>query len=142
MYIEDIDFADDTDFSTDEFEEKEESLLLKFEKRKAGKNQLDDTEEFAASLECPFCGEISDDLRSHLQNCEFAPEDASIDDILPSKKRKRKRKTTSKSTGASTKDREPQEKKQCPYCGKEFIRLGRHLNSCKKKPADAEPVKD
>ena len=122
----------DLDLTIDEFEEEEEEEIpLKFEKRKLVKNETEDGEEFA-SLECPFCGELSDDLRTHLQTCEFAPEDASIDDIMPSRKKKKKAAPKSAS-GKSTK-----EKQACPYCGKEFVRLGRHLSSCPKKPEKAD----
>ena len=116
------------DLSIDEFEEDDEEVSLKFEKRKAGKDQLDDSDDF--SLECPFCGEVFGDLRSHLPNCEFAPEDASIKDIMPSKAKKKK---TTTASGKSTK-----EKQACPYCKKEFIRLGRHITSCPKRPDNAD----
>jgi len=122
------------DLTIDEFEEDDEEVSLKFEKRKAGKDQIDDSEEF--SLECPFCAELVGDLRSHLADCEFAPEDASIDDIMPSKKRKAKKKSTAVS-GKDTK-----EKQVCPYCKKEFIRLGRHLTSCKQRPKDEDKAED
>jgi hypothetical protein len=122
----------DLDLTIDEFEEEEdEEGPLKFEKRKLVKDELEDAEEFE-NIECPFCGELFDDLRAHLPNCEFAPEDASIDDIMPSRKRKKKKKTTTKSAS------DTKEKQVCPYCGKEFVRLGRHLTSCPKKPKDAE----
>jgi predicted RNA-binding Zn-ribbon protein involved in translation (DUF1610 family) len=124
------------DLSLDEFEEFDEEVPLKFEKRKAGKADLEDTEELA-SLECPFCGEIYDDLASHIQDCELAPDDVTMEDILPDRKKKKKKSTkTTGSAGKST-----SEKQKCPYCGKEFQRLGRHLNSCPKKPADASDKK-
>ena len=133
----DIKREDDIDLSIDEFEEEEIELPEKFEKRKAGKGDIED-EDFAELL-CPFCDEIVDDLRSHIESCELAPEDASIDDIMPSKsKKKRGRKPAAKTVKAKTGEKGEQNKQQCPYCGKEFQRLGRHLNSCKKKPADAE----
>ena len=122
------------DLSSDEFEEEDGEVSLKFEKRKAGKGDLDESEEF--SLECPFCAELVGDLRSHLANCEFAPEDASIDDIMPSKKRKGKK----KSTAASGKETKP--KQACPYCKKEFVRLGRHLSSCPERPKDEDKKED
>jgi predicted RNA-binding Zn-ribbon protein involved in translation (DUF1610 family) len=121
----------DLDLTIDEFEEEDEEVPLKFEKRKVGKDQVEDSDEFT-EVECPFCGELSGDLRSHLPNCEFAPNDVNIADIIPSKKKKRKPKTTV-APGEKSK-----EKLVCPYCGKEFIRLGRHLSSCPKKPKDAE----
>ncbi|MFX0010828.1 MAG: hypothetical protein ACFE9R_10965 [Candidatus Hermodarchaeota archaeon] len=120
----------DIDLTSDEFEEEEEEEVpLKFEKRKLAKDELEDSEEFT-EVECPFCGELFDDLRSHLQICEFAPDDASIDDMMPKRKKKKKSAPTSKkdSKGAQV----------CPYCGKEFVRLGRHLSSCPKKPKDEE----
>ena len=83
----------DLDLTSDEFEEEEEEEIpIKFEKRKLAKGEVEDAEEFT-EVECPFCGELYDDLRAHLPNCEFAPEDANIDDMLPSRK-KRKPKTT------------------------------------------------
>ena len=121
----------DLDLTIDEFEEEDEEVPLKFEKRKVGKDEVEDSDEFT-EVECPFCGELSGDLRSHLPNCEFAPEDVNIADIIPSKKKKRKTKTAVASGEKS------KEKKVCPYCGKEFVRLGRHLASCPKKPKDAE----
>ena len=119
--------------SLDEFEEADEQIPLKFEKRKAGKADLADTEEFA-DTECPFCGEVFSDLTTHIRDCELAPDDASIEDLVP--KKKKKKKAPGKKTG--TKRASTSEKKACPYCGKEFIRLGRHLNSCSKKPAEVE----
>ena len=121
----------DLDLTIDEFEEEDIEVPLKFEKRKVGKDDLEDSDEFT-EVECPFCGELSGDLRSHLPNCEFAPDDVNIADIMPTKKRKKKPKATA-TVGKQTK-----EKQACPYCGKEFVRLGRHLASCPKKPKDAE----
>lgn len=141
--IEEIEKDEDLDLSIDEFEEEEEEIPLKFEKRKAGKDALEGGEDFT-NVECPFCGELFDDLESHIQNCEFAPDDASIEDVIPSKpKKKKKRKVTTaekkkeQTNELGTQD-DSQEKKTCPYCGKEFLRLGRHLNSCKKKPKDTK----
>jgi len=128
---------DEIDLTIDEFEEEDEEGPLKFEKRKAGKADLEDSEEFA-EVECPFCGEMFDDLRAHVQNCEFAPDDVSLDDFMPSKKKKKKK----PSTQAKSTDKATKEKKKCPYCGKEFIRLGRHLNSCPKRPADTNEKED
>ncbi len=121
----------DLDLTIDEFEEEDEEVPLKFEKRKVGKDEVEDSDEFT-EVECPFCGELSGDLRSHIPNCEFAPEDVNIADLIPSKKKKRKTKPAVASGEKS------KEKKVCPYCGKEFVRLGRHLASCPKKPKDAE----
>ena len=120
--------------SIDEFEEDDEEQPSKFEKRKAGKADLEDSEELQ-SIECPFCGLMFDDLTSHFKNCEFAPDDASIEDLMPAKKKRRKK------TSAKTNEKTSAKKKKCPYCNKEFIRLGKHLNSCPKKPADAEDIK-
>ena len=104
----------------------------KFEKRKAGKADSD-TEDFQG-IECPFCGDIYDDLASHLRDCDLAPDDASIEDILPKKKKKKKKPGGKAGTsGKSTK-----EKQICPHCGKGFLRLGRHLNSCPKRPTEAK----
>ena len=122
----------DLDLTIDEFEEEEEEEIpLKFEKRKLVKDEIEDGEDFT-NIECPFCGDLHDDLRTHLPNCEFAPEDASINDIMPSRKKKKKA-APKPASGKSTK-----EKQACPYCGKEFIRLGRHLTSCPKKPENAD----
>ena len=140
--LEEIEGEEDIDLSIDEFEEEEEEVPLKFEKRKAGK----DLEEGGnLELECPFCGELFDDLASHIQQCEFAPDDASINDIVPSRPKKKKHKPAKeipKKAAPGEKEEdvgdEDKEKKTCPYCGKEFIRLGRHVNSCSKRPANAE----
>lgn len=126
---------DDIDLSIDEFEEEDEKVPLKFEKRKAGITGLEDAEEIG-EVECPFCGELFSDLRTHIQDCDFAPDDVTIEDVMPSKT-KRKRKTPRKKSQAG-KDKTPIEKQKCPYCGKEFIRLGRHTKSCPKRPVDDE----
>lgn len=121
---------EEIDLTIDEFEEEDEETPLKFEKRKAGK---EDSEEFG-EVECPFCGELFEDLASHIQSCEFAPDDASIEDVVPTKsKKKRKKRSTTK---ANSNKNETKKKQKCPYCGKEFIRLGRHLTSCPKRPKD------
>ncbi len=125
---------DEIDLSIDEFEEEIEDMPLKFEKRKAGKADAEDSGEIT-SVECSFCGELFDDLSSHLQNCEFAPEDASIADLLPTRSKKKKKKKVSEKAG--TDGKEAGVKQKCPYCSREFQRLGRHLNSCPKKPKDA-----
>jgi len=128
---------DEMDLSLDEFEEEDDEISLKFEKRKAGKAELEDAEVFA-DIECPFCGEmIVGDIRTHVAECEFAPEDVDIKDILPTKARKKRKKKPGTTTGGVAK-----EKQACPYCGKEFIRLGRHLNSCPKKPKDTDENKE
>jgi len=123
---------DEMDLSLDEFEEEEdEEIPLKFEKRKGGKGEIEDF----GDMECPFCGETVGDIRTHIKECEFAPEDVNINDILPTKTRKKKKKPGPTTGGAA------KEKTACPYCGKEFIRLGRHLNSCPKKPKDTDENK-
>ncbi|MFW9989398.1 MAG: hypothetical protein ACFFC3_12145 [Candidatus Odinarchaeota archaeon] len=137
--IAEITSEEEIDLTIDEFEEEEETVPLKFEKRKAGKADLEDSEEFQ-EVECPFCGELYDDLASHIQNCEFAPDDASIEDILPSKSKKKKKKKVSETS--ETDKKSTTEKQKCPYCGKEFLRLGRHLNSCPKKPPETEDEED
>ncbi|MFX0028992.1 MAG: hypothetical protein ACFE8B_07275 [Candidatus Hermodarchaeota archaeon] len=128
---------EEIDLSIDEFEEEDEEEPIKFEKRKAGKADLEDSEEFA-EVECPFCGELFDDLPAHVQNCEFAPDDVTIDDIIPARKKKKKK----PSGKIVTSDDSTTEKQKCPYCGKVFVRLGRHLSSCPKRPEDAEDEKE
>ena len=135
--IAEITSDDEIDLSIDEFEEMDEEEPLKFEKRKAGKANLEDSEDIADTTECPFCGDFFENLRAHIQECEFAPEDVSIEDILPSKPKKKKKKPASGKIGEG----KTVKKQACPYCGKEFQRLGRHLNSCPKKPKDAEDEK-
>ncbi|MFW9829287.1 MAG: hypothetical protein ACFFEY_17055 [Candidatus Thorarchaeota archaeon] len=130
--IAEITSDEDIDLTIDEFEEEDEEVPVKFEIRKAGKAGLEESGEFDESTECPFCGEFFVDLATHIQDCEFAPDDVSIDDILPSKP-KRKKKGGKVTPGATKKKGE---KQKCPYCGKEFVRLGRHLASCSKRPSD------
>ena len=120
------------DLTIDEFEEIDEKVPLKFEKRKAGKADLEDDD--FQNQECPFCGDFYDDLSSHVRECELAPDDVSADDLVPKKKKKKKKPTKKTGTG----EKSTAEKKKCPHCGKEFLRLGRHLNSCPKKPVEAE----
>jgi predicted RNA-binding Zn-ribbon protein involved in translation (DUF1610 family) len=128
---------EEIDLSIDEFEEEDEETPQKFEKRKAGKADLADSEEFT-EVECPFCGELFDDLQTHVQNCEFAPDDVTLDDIMPSKMKKKKK----PSSKVESSDQTTTEKQKCPYCGKEFVRLGRHLNSCSKRPENADDDED
>ncbi len=122
---------EEIDLSIDEFDGEGEEDPSKFEKRKAGKS-LGDADDFAEA-ECPFCGEISGNLAEHIRNCELAPDDATIEDVIPKKKKKKKKPSRKEGTG----EKSATEKKKCPHCGKEFVRLGRHLNSCPKKPAEA-----
>ncbi|TFG26436.1 MAG: hypothetical protein EU532_09780 [Promethearchaeota archaeon] len=145
--IEDIEIEEDVDLSIDEFEEEEE-IQTKYEKRKAGKGDLEEGEEEFAEVECPFCGELFDDLASHIRDCEFAPDDVDIEDYLPSrpKKSRRKKKKTEKKGTAEKPEKEEEkgqkDKKECPYCGKNFVRLGRHLKACPKRPDDADEEKE
>ena len=132
---------DSIDLSIDEFEEDDADLPNKFEKRKAGKGEVEDTDDEFQNI-CPFCDEIFDDLASHIRDCEFAPEDASIDDILPKSRKKKRKRKPGATTGAKAASDGDKDKQKCPYCGKEFQRLGRHQNSCKKKPANAEDADD
>jgi rubrerythrin len=118
------------DLSIDEFEEVDEVSPSKFEKRKAGLEAVDDFQ----GVECPFCGEVFSDLPSHIRDCDLAPDDASVEDLIPQKKKKKKKPSKKKGTG----EKGETEKQKCPYCGKEFQRLGRHLNSCPKKPVETE----
>jgi len=135
--LKEISSDDDLDLTIDEFEEEEEEVPLRFEKRKASKDDLD-TEDFG-EMECPFCAEIFEDVHSHMGSCEFAPDDAKIDDFLPTKKKKKKPRAAS---STSTKSGTTKEKQKCPYCGKEFQRLGRHLTSCPKRPKEDEENDD
>ena len=144
--IEDIELEEDVDLSINEFEEEEE-IQLKFEKRKAGKADVEEGEDEFAEVECPFCGELFDDLVSHIRECEFAPEDVDIEDYLPSKpkKKRKKKKAAPKTTTAKPikeSEKETKGKKVCPYCGKEFVRLGRHLKACSKRPDDVDDEKE
>ncbi len=129
-----ISLEDEIDLSINEFEEEDVDASIKFEKRKAGKAGSDDTSEDFQTSECPFCGELFDDIRIHVRDCEFAPENVSFDDNIPGK-RKKKKKATQKSV---TSKKKATEKQACPYCKKEYQRLGRHIKSCPKKPADAD----
>ena len=129
--LSEISSENELELTIDEFEEDEEEVPLRFEKRKASKDDLD-TEDFG-EMECPFCAEIFEDVHSHMAACEFAPDDARIDDFLPSRKKKKKPRATS---STSSKSGTPKVKQKCPYCGKEFQRLGRHLTSCPKRPEE------
>lgn len=130
LELEEVKSEEDIDLTIDEFEEEDEEIPLKFEKRKVGKEDLD-TDEFG-EIECPFCGEIFENLESHMQSCELAPDDASPDDFLPKRRKKKKPKSSDSET------EESKGKEKCPYCGKEFVRLGRHLKSCSKRPKDED----
>ena len=66
---------------------------------------------------------------------------------MPSRpKKKRKKKKTEKKGPAEKSDKEDEkgkkDKKACPYCGKNFVRLGRHLKACPKRPDDADEEKE
>lgn len=119
---------EEIDLSVEEFEEEEE-LPERFEKRKTGKT-IEAAEDFA--VECPFCGEIFDNLAAHVTECEFAPDDVDLDDYIPSRTRKPKKK----------KKKEEKDTIPCPYCGKEYIRLSRHLPYCDDRPEDADEEKE
>ena len=41
------------------------------------------------NLECPFCGELYDDLLSHIRNCELAPDNFSLEDLMPAMPKKK-----------------------------------------------------
>jgi hypothetical protein len=138
--LEEIKGEEEIDLTIDEFEEEDDEVPLKFEKRKAGKADLEDSEDFG-DLECPFCGDLFDDLASHIQTCELAPDDASIEDVLPKRGRKKKKRSPASKTVESSGEGEDKEKQVCPYCGKEFQRLGRHLKSCSKRPTEDEEEK-
>jgi len=144
--LEEVELEEDVDLSIDEFEEEEEEIQEKFEKRKAGKLEAEKGEKEFAEVECPFCGEMFDDLRSHLQECEFAPEDIDIRDYLPSKPKKKRKKKKGTAKASSSKEKanasSSKEKTACPYCQKEYIRLGRHIKACPKRPDDADEEKE
>lgn len=123
---------EEIDLSVDEFEQEEE-FPEKYERKKTGKT-IEETAA-AASVECPFCGELFDDLRLHIPECEFAPEDADPEDYIPTPSRRKRKKT--KESESEEKDTIP-----CPYCGKEYIRLGRHLPYCDDRPEDADEEKE
>ncbi len=125
---------EEIDLSVDEFEEEEE-IPEKYERKKTGKT-IEETAA-AASVECPFCGDLFDDLRLHIPECEFAPDDVDVKDyvdLTPSRSRRKKKK---KRKSTEEKDTIP-----CPYCGKEYIRLGRHLPYCDDRPDDADEEKE
>jgi hypothetical protein len=136
VQIEDVELEEAVDLSIDEFEEEEAEAPLKFEKRKVSKAGAEESEEEFTGVECPFCGEMFDDLASHIQGCEFAPEDVDLEDYLPAKAKKKRGRKAGKKAGKE--EEEGKGKKKCPYCGKEFIRLGRHLKACSKRPAGAK----
>ncbi len=130
---------EEIDLSVDEFEEEEE-IELKYEKRKTSKEDIE--AEDIGTLECPYCGEITDDIEGHLEICELAPEDATIDDVLPSRAKKKKKKGTRRKKKKTSTKKQQQEKLECPYCGKMYARLARHLSSCSKRPEDADKKKE
>jgi predicted RNA-binding Zn-ribbon protein involved in translation (DUF1610 family) len=136
--LEEIKVEDEIDLTIDEFEEEDEEEPAKFEKRKAGKEDME-AEDFT-EVECPFCGELFDDLLTHIKTCEFAPDDVSIEDVLPKKSKKKKRRTTSSDRSKAT--TEEKGKQKCPYCGKEFQRLGRHITTCPKRPSEENEEED
>ncbi|TXT59047.1 MAG: hypothetical protein BAJALOKI2v1_260016 [Promethearchaeota archaeon] len=122
---------EEIDLSVEEFEEEEE-VSERFEQKAT--QSLEDVEEFTEA-ECPFCGELFDDLTTHIKTCEFAPEDASIEDLMPAKTpRKKKEKKEKKKKEKDTID--------CPYCGKEYVRLSRHLPYCDDRPENPDEEKE
>jgi endogenous inhibitor of DNA gyrase (YacG/DUF329 family) len=134
--ISEVKDEEEIDLSIDEFEEEEE-FTTRFEKRKADKGDLE-SEDFA-EVECPFCGELFDDLAAHIPTCEFAPEDVEPEDYLPQKTSKVKKK---KKPNESSKKESSSDSIDCPYCGKEYKRLSRHLPYCDDRPKDADEEKE
>jgi hypothetical protein len=126
--IEELEEEEEIDLSVEEFEE-EEITTERYEQKRAGK-AIDEAEEFA-EMECPFCGEIFDNLATHIRECEFAPDDVDIEDYIPT----RPRTTDNKEEKKAEKD---EDKLECPYCGKMYSRLGRHLPYCDERPDDAD----
>ncbi len=126
--IEELEEEEEIDLSVEEFEE-EEIIIERYEQKRAGK-AIEEAEEFA-EMECPFCGELFDNLATHIRECEFAPDDVDIEDYLPSRKPKKEKKEEK----AIEKD---EDKLKCPYCGKTYARLGRHLPYCEERPDDAD----
>jgi hypothetical protein len=55
---------------------------------------------------------------------------------MPSKRRKGKKKST------ATSGKDAKAKQACPYCKKEYIRLGRHITSCPQRPKDEDKKED
>ncbi|MBY9006840.1 MAG: hypothetical protein KGD63_08785 [Candidatus Lokiarchaeota archaeon] len=136
LKITDINIDDDIDLSVEEFEEEEEEVGEKFKKKEPGK-KIEDAEEFTEA-ECPFCGDLFENLGTHIVNCELAPDDVDLKSYLPSKsKRKKKKKEIPEST-----EKKEQNKKICPYCKKGYARLGRHLPHCVKRPDDVDEEKE
>jgi predicted RNA-binding Zn-ribbon protein involved in translation (DUF1610 family) len=125
--------GEEIDLSVDEFEE-EEITAERYEKKRTG-TTIEEAEEFA-EMECPFCGEIFDNLAVHIRECEFAPEDVDVEDYLPTRTPKKVKKEK-KEEESESKDKIP-----CPYCGKNYIRLGRHLPYCDDRPDDADEEKE
>ncbi len=82
-----------------------------------------------------------ENLGGHITSCEFAPEDVDIEEYMPSKPRKKKKKKEPTTTTTPSVKKE-QNKKLCPYCKKEYARLGRHLPHCEKRPDDADMEKE
>ncbi|MFO8017945.1 MAG: hypothetical protein R6U96_04875 [Promethearchaeia archaeon] len=116
---------EEIDLSTDEFSESNEDYPEKYQKIETVKTDLES--EVLGELECPFCGDLFDNLADHIQTCEFAPDDVDPEDYIPTRKKATQKKKKKKSS--SDKDKE-----KCPHCGKEYIRLARHLPYCPKNP--------
>ena len=135
LEVAEIKIDEDIDLSVEEFEEEEE-INEKFEKREPGK-KIEEAEEFTEA-ECPFCGELFENLAGHIMNCEFAPEDVDIKEYLPSRSKRKKK----KKEPTEDKEKKEQNKKICPYCKNGYARLGRHLPHCEKRPEDADEEKE
>ncbi|TXT65090.1 MAG: conserved exported protein of unknown function [Promethearchaeota archaeon] len=128
--IEELEEEEEIDLSVDEFDE-EEIILERYEQKRAGKS-IEESEEFA-EMECPFCGELFDNLAVHIRDCDFAPEDVDVEDYLPARKVKKAGKEEE-----DTETKKDTDKLPCPYCGKKYSRLGRHLPYCDDRPEDAD----
>jgi uncharacterized Zn-finger protein len=128
---------EEIDLSVEEFEEEEEELSERFEQKAT--QSFEDVED-VTEAECPFCGELFDNLAIHIKTCEFAPEDATIEDLMPEKPT-RKRKTKEKKKEKKKKKKE-KDTIDCPYCGKEYVRLSRHLPYCDDRPENPDEEKE
>ena len=117
---------EEIDLSTDEFGESDEDLPEKYQKVETAKTDLES--EVLGELECPFCGELFDNLANHIPTCEFAPEDVDPEDYIPSRKQVSRKKKKKKKSSSD------KEKEACPHCGKKYVRLARHLPYCDKNP--------
>lgn len=123
----DLELEEQLELDTSEFDEieEEESVPPKFRKRSKGSGKASIKKEYGdLTTECAFCGEFFENVEEHMLNCEFAP---SEDAAIPRRGRKPKPaapKAPSTEVGKAG--------EVCPYCGKTFQRLARHI--CKKAP--------